>query len=91
MVEDSHRCLPLAAPKQPTRARALARVLRGCAWPGPHAAGAAKAANVLPAGTARRRSLPQEELALIDAMTLLIGPAFAAAMRRSALKEKANE
>jgi hypothetical protein len=40
---------------------------------------------------ARRRNLPQEELALIDALRLLIGPAFAAAMQRSASADEAGE
>jgi hypothetical protein len=42
-------------------------------------------------GRLPRRHLPQEELVLIDEMSLLTGPAFLAAMARSALKGGAKK
>jgi hypothetical protein len=83
--------MSLAAPKPPSRAWVLARNLLACAWPRHRLAGAPKLIKVLPAKVPRRREIAQEEFALIDELSLLIGPAFAAAMERSALEDKAKK
>ena len=81
----------MAAPKPPSRARVFARSLLACAWPRHRSAGAPKLIEILPAKSTRRREIAQEEFALIDKLSLLIGPAFAAAMERSALEDKAKK
>jgi hypothetical protein len=74
-----------------TRATALVCELLAFARPRHDLARAPKPLDVLPAKIVQRRKLPQEELAQIDEMSLLIGPAFLATMARLALEAGAKK
>ena len=65
----------------PTRVEALARGVLAFSWHRHPPAN--QPFEVPPTKTMPRRMLSQDELARIDELTLMIGPAFEAAMKRS--------
>lgn len=79
--------MPFARLKPPIRLEILARVAVAYARGRRQATVVQQPLQVLPAKAQPRRMLPQEELANIDALRRLIGPAFGAAMRRSGSKD----
>jgi hypothetical protein len=82
--------MPLSALRASGRLMAFARAVLARARPRVRSSAALAAANAPTMPRAPRRMLPRHDLAEIDALRLLIRPAFAAAMKRSAPSGKVH-